>query len=146
MKYILTLALASASVFAQDEAIEGGFGVKLGEPVEARLVNNCQEQKDMTLCLFNPDETHPLFSRYLIGLDPKESKVVFIEASTFINDGCTKVQEVLGQAYSDQYYNFQNEPFLWGYGDKIASLKCEKSDDGFKLSMNIVDAQASGGQ
>jgi len=144
MKYLMGLiafTTMSSAVFANDKPVEGGFGVKLGNNIEQRLVEQCSESKEATTCIFKPDETHPIFTQYYVTLDPKESKVMHIEASTILADGCDAVKEKLGAMYSSELYNFQQAPYLWGYGDKIASLKCDKIGQGYKLSFHLIDTE-----
>lgn len=142
MKYLAcfaVLGLFASPAMATDKPIEGGFGIKLGEPIEQRLVDNCQENEKATFCVLKPDTTHPVYGEYLVALEPKESRVMYIEASTLLADGCDTVKEKLGAMYSSEYYNFQQQPYLWGYGDKTANLRCQEVEGGYKLSFHIVD-------
>lgn len=144
MKYLVSAAVLGAltsPVLAADKPIEGGFGVKLGNKIEQRLVESCRDDAEMTLCVFKPDVTSPVFDRYTVTLEPQESKIVGIEASRLLSDSCENIKQKLAQSYSKELHNFQEHPYLYGYGPYFASLTCKQVEQGFQLSFVIFDAE-----
>lgn len=144
-KSFLSLAIIALpfGVQAEKTAVDSAFGLTLGERIEARLVQKCNEDVangPIIYCAVNPDHKLPFFTNYFVGLDNSENRIVHIEAFNSMTEDCAKSKEALGKALDAQYEKFQGQDFLWGPGDKIARLDCTKSESLYRLSLKFTDA------
>lgn len=141
IRLLVSLLFLSSAAIADEQPIEGAFGLELGGKLETRLIEKCNVMEGLDYCKVDPDSKIAFFTDYIVTLEPTESRIMYIEAQGHYQESCEDSKAQLAQVLDKGWSNFKGEAYLWGNGETIGKLECQETDEGYVLALKLVDSK-----